>query len=125
MKISLDYIDSIFDFEGDWQVESKCGLKIKKGKEKTVVIASELPENPGTQITSVSSDLARQICESYHIEPENLIYIEHAPNMNSKLSFYDETFFRVHFELTNNGFTSPKWEKINRNQIDALIDSIK
>jgi len=125
MKISLDYIDTNFDFEGDWGVESKCGLKIIEGKEKTIVIVAELPDNPGTQITSVSGDLARQICEAHQIQPERLIYIEHTPDMNSKLSFYDETFFRVDFELTDGNFTSPKWEKINRQQVDELIDSIK
>ncbi len=125
MKASLDYIDTTFDFEGDWGVESKCGLKIIKGKQKNIVITSELPDNPGTQITSVSSDLARQVCEHHHIQPESILYIEHTPDMNSKLSFYGETFFRVDFDLNEGKFASPKWEKLTRQQVDELIDSIK
>lgn len=124
MKLSMDYIDSTFDFEGDWGVESRCGLKIIEGKDKIIVIAAELPDNPGTQITSVPAELAGQICQAFNIEPEKLLYIEHTPNMNSKLSFYNETFFRVDFEIHGGEFSLPKWEKMTREQMDLLIDSI-
>lgn len=125
MKLSTDYIDLTFDFEGDWGVESKCGLKIIEGKEATIVIVTELPDNPGTQITSVSADIARQVCEAHQIIPEKMIYIEHSPNMNSKLSFYDESFFRVDFDVTDGNFTMPKWNKLTRQHVDELITSIK
>lgn len=125
MKISLDYIDSNFDFEGDWGVESKCGLKIINGASKIIVIAAELPDNPGTQITSVPAELLTQICQANNLAFESVIYIEHTPNMNSKLSFYDETFFKVDFILENSEFTNPNWEKIDREQVDKLIASIK
>lgn len=125
MKLSLDYIDSEFDFIGDWEVKSRCGLKIIEGKEKTIVIAAELPDNPGTQITSVSTDLALQICNAHNIDLKKLLYIEHSPDMHSKLSFYSETFFRVDFDIKEGKFLSPKWDKMNRQEVDELIASIK
>ena len=42
--------------------------------------------------------------------------------MNSKLSFYDESFFRVDFEIEDGRFSSPKWEKLKREQVDELIE---
>ncbi len=125
MKISLEYIDSTFDFEGDWGVVSKCGLKIIKGATETIIIAAELPDNPGTQITSFSAELVEQICKANNLAFESVIYIEHTPNMNSKLSFYDETFFRVDFTINGGAFENPKWEKIGREQLDELIALIK
>lgn len=124
MKISLDYIDSTFDFKGDWGVESKCGLKILKGKSKTIVIAAELPDNPGTQITSVPAELLGQICKAKSIATDRVIYIEHTPNMNSKLSFYDETFFRVEFDVEGDVFSAPKWEKLTKEKVNELIAAI-
>lgn len=125
MKISLDYIDSTFDFEGDWGVVSKCGLKIIKGTTENIIIAAELPDNPGTQITSFSAELVEQICVAYDVPVNSVIYLEHTPNMNSKLSFYDESFFRVRFEQIGGKLSSPKWEKLTREQVDQVISSIK
>lgn len=125
MKISLDYIDSTFDFEGDWGVQSKCGLKIIEGKGKTIVIAAEIPDNPGTQITSIPAELLGQICRVNSIATNSVIYIEHTPNMNSKLSFYNETFFRVEFDREGDVFSAPKWEELTRKQTDELIASEK
>lgn len=125
MKISLDYIDSTFDFEGDWGVKSKCGLKIIEGTSQTILIAAEIPENPGNQITSCSAELVEQICKANNIGCDRVIYIEHTPNMNSKLSFYGETFFRVSFENTDGKLSLPKWEKYTKEQLDELIASIK
>lgn len=125
MKLSLKFIEDNFDFIGDWGVESRCGLMVAEGKEKTIVIVTELPDNPGTQITSVSPDLARQICEAHNIQPEKLVYIEHSPDMGSRLSFYDESFFKIDFELTDGIFSSPKWNKITQQQVEELIDSNK
>lgn len=124
MKISLEYIDSTFDFKGDWGVESKCGLKIINGESQTIVIAAEIPDNPGTQITSVPAELLGQICKAKNLATDSVIYIEHTPNMNSKLSFYDETFFRVEFDIDEDVFSAPKWEKLEKEKVNELIAAI-
>lgn len=121
MKISLDYIDSTYKFKGEWDIESKCGLKIIQRADNTVVIVTELPDNPGTQITSFSSELAQQIAKTHNINPEELVYIEHSPDMQSKLSFYSESFYLVNFEIENGKFSSPQWEKFTKEQVDQLM----
>jgi len=125
MKISLDYIDSTFNFEGEWGVESKCGLKIIKGLTQNIIVAAELPDNPGTQITSFSAELAEQICKANNIPVESIIYLEHTPNMNSKLSLSDESFYRVRLEQKDGKLTSLKWEKLTRAKVDEILSSIK
>jgi hypothetical protein len=111
MKTSLDKIDTIFDFTGSWGIASKCGLKHFSFNGKDCILVSELyKDNPGTSITQVTTSLAMQVCEKLGIDPENLIYIEHCPDMNSKLSFYNEEFYKVTFELADGKFVNPSWK---------------
>jgi hypothetical protein len=114
MKASLDKIDTIFEFTGSWGIASKCGLKRFAFNGKDVVLVSELyQDNPGTSITQVTTSLANQVCEKFNIDPYNLIYIEHSPDMNSKLSFYNEEFYKVSFEIINAKFINPSWQMLS------------
>lgn len=126
MKISDSNIDHIFEFSGSLGMLSKCGLKIKRWQNKTVVIATELyQDNPGTSITSVTASLAKQICEAFSINLQSLIYLECAPKMNSKLSFYDETYFKVDFDIINNQFENPKWIKLTQEEIKSFFSEMQ
>ncbi len=98
MKVSPDYYDEIFEFKGQWDMPSSCGLKIRVTDGKTYVIVTELyQDNPGTSVTYAGESLARQICESKGLPFDNIVYIECTPNTNSKLSFYDEEYYSVNF----------------------------
>jgi len=122
MKISTYKFDAIYDFKGTFGMPSKCGLKIKKWEDKTIVITTELyQENPGTSITSVTGSLATQICNEFHIDFNQLIYLECAPGMNSKLNFYDEVYYKVDFEIVNNELVNPKWTKISEDEKNIYL----
>lgn len=122
MKISKYKFDAIYDFKGSFGMPSKCGLKIKKWEDKTIVITTELyQENPGTSITSVTGSLATQICEEFQIDFNQLIYLECAPGMNSKLNFYDEVYYKVDFDVINNELSNPKWTKISENEKNIYL----
>jgi hypothetical protein len=111
MKASFDKIDTIFEFTGSWGIASKCGLKHFSFGGKDIILVTELyQDNPGTSITQVTTSLAMQVCGKFNIEPKNLIYIEHCPDMNSKLSFYDEEFYKVNFEIDDDKFVNPSWQ---------------
>lgn len=118
MKITNFNIDQIFEFSGALGMLSKCGIKIQSVQNKTVVITTELYQNnPGTSITSVTASLAQQICNHFNINPKELIYIECAPGMNSKLSFYDEVYFRVDFDFTHEKLENPQWTKLTEKEL--------
>lgn len=122
MKAQLLADQFIFEFKGLWDIPSKCGLRIIEYKNKTIVVTTELyKENPGTSIAQVSTSLATQICKTYNVDFHNLVYIEHNPEMHSKLSFYDQELFIVHFEIINNQLSNPKWERLAPNQMAALL----
>ena len=98
MKVPKEYYDEIFQFRGTWDQDSCCGLKIRQRGDKVYVVVTELyQENPGTSITYAGRKLADQICEAKGIDFDKMVYIECAPDTNSKLSFYDEEYFEVDF----------------------------
>lgn len=124
MKTSFNNIDELFIFKGLWEIKSKCGLKIIQKKDQYIVIASELYlENPGTSITQSSTILPKQICEHYKLPMDKIIYIEHNPDMNSKLSFYDEEFFLVKFDIENQEFKNPVYKQLTLSEIKKYVEN--
>jgi hypothetical protein len=121
MKVPERYYDEIFDFNGQWDVPSKCGLKLLPKDGKTYIVATELyQDNPGTSVTSAGYSLFRQICERKGLNQEATVYIECNPDTNSKLSFYDEEFFEVSFDSLNES-GRPIYRQIPVDEIKNLI----
>jgi hypothetical protein len=124
--MSLKEIAKIFEFKGLWDVHSKCGLKIIEKDDKYIVIVSELyKDNPGTSITQAALLLAKQICEAYDLPKEQIIYIEHSPDMNSKLSFYDEEFYLVTFDMEDGDFVRPQWRQLTKDEVKDFYNEQK
>lgn len=99
MKVSPTYYDEIFPFNGQWDMPSSCGLKIRNINGKTYVIVTELyQDNPGTSVTYAGKSLAEQICKAKNLNINEIVYVECNPDTNSKLSFYDEEYFLVSFD---------------------------
>jgi hypothetical protein len=117
------YMDRYFEYKGLWDSPSKCGIRIiERGDSKTLVIATEIyRQNPGTPVTEYCATLATQILEAMNILPENFIFIEHTPDLRSKLAFYNETFHLVSLEWDGSKFINPKWETIERHDVDAMM----
>jgi hypothetical protein len=122
MKTSSVNIDILFDFEGLWGIASKCGLKHISNEGKDIIVVSELyKDNPGTSITQVSTSLAMQVCKKFNIDFKNLIYIEHSPDMNSRLSFYNENYYSVEFDIREGKLSNPKYKKLSEEELKSYI----
>ena len=70
------YMDHYFDFKGQWNCPSRCGLKIVRRKDgKTLAIATEIyRQNPGTPVTEWCAPLATQVMCELKETPENLSF---------------------------------------------------
>ncbi|MDR1781024.1 MAG: hypothetical protein LBR50_09905 [Tannerella sp.] len=120
MKVQQKYYDEIFDFKGQWDIPSKCGLKIVRNDDRTCVIVTELyQDNPGTSVTYSGRALMEQICAAKGLKPSEITYIECNPDTNSKLSFYDEEFFEVTFD----GTQPPKYRKLTEGEVREIISN--
>lgn len=121
-EINSDYFDSVYEFKGQWEVPSKCGLKIVKNVDKTIVIATELyAENPGTSVTNYCAQLAGIICKEHEISTEKLVFIVHDPDSKSKLTFMNEYFYRVDLTWDGTKFIQPKWNQIDKSIVDNMM----
>jgi hypothetical protein len=118
------YMDHYFDYYGQWDSISKCGLKIVKRKDgKTLAIATEIyRQNPGTPVTEWCAPLASQVLSELGEIPENFIFVEHTPDLKSKLSFYGETFDLVSFDWNGTKFENPEWKRLSREEVDLMME---
>jgi hypothetical protein len=118
MKVSENYYNEIFDFKGQWDIPSKCGLKIIEKEGKKYVIVTELyQDNPGTSVTSTGKSLARQICGKKGLSLPEIVYLECTPDTNSVLSFYDEQYF----EVTFNNTSQANYRKLLKEEIEYIL----
>jgi len=127
MEINPDfnkYMDHYYDYLGQWDSPSRCGLKIIRRKDgKTLAIATEIyRQNPGTPVTEWVAPLATKIMNETQCTPGSFIFIEHTPDMQSKLTFYGETFDLVNFEVNGNTLSNPKWTRLASREVDALME---
>lgn len=118
------YMDRYFDFKGQWNCPSRCGLKIIRRKDgKTLAIATEIyRQNPGTPVTEWCAQLATQVMHDLKEIPGNFIFIEHTPDMKSKLTFYEESFDMVSFSWENETFVNPNWKRLTPDQVDEMME---
>jgi len=122
MKTDPEYIDSIHEFEGQWGVESRCGLKVVENNDKRIFIVTELyAENPGTSITNFCAQLATRLRQKYNVPPGDFVLVEHCPDRGSRLEFYRETFDIVKMGWDGDRFIDPDWERIEKDDLDRMI----
>lgn len=122
MKTDLTFVDEIFRFAGAWDAPSECGLKIARHADRHVAVATELYDrNPGSSVASFAAELAAIVCRERGLDPRKLVFIEHCPDRGSKLDFYDETFDIVDLAFDGERFSDPRWRRVSRAEVEALI----
>ena len=118
------YMDRYFNYPGQWESPSKCGLKVINRKDgKVMAFATEIyRQNPGTPVTEWCAPLATLIMKDLSCTPDNFIFVVHTPDLNSKLAFYEETFDLVSFEVHENVLVNPKWTRLFPLQVDEMME---
>lgn len=125
MKVPEKYYDEIFDYAGQWEIPSKCGLKIFSKNKKTYVVVTELyQDNPGTSVTAAGGLLAEQIGEKKGLNITDVIYLECNPDTHSKLSFYDEEFFQVIFTEENGKLVCLRYRQLRKEEIEEIFSAV-
>jgi hypothetical protein len=119
------YMDCYLDYPGLWESPSRCGLKVIKRKDgRTLAIATEIyRENPGTPVTEVVASIATLVYKQSACQPDQFLFIEHTPDLRSKLTFYGETFDFVTFDWDGEKFINPKWKRLTSQEVDEMMES--
>ncbi len=122
MKVPEKYYDEVFQFAGQWDMPSCCGLKIIR-KDRTYVIVTELyQENPGTSVTYAGVALIKQICDKKSLDMQQIVYIECNPDTNSKLSFYDEEMFEVSYQMDKDSPSELQYRQLSKEEIKKIVE---
>ncbi len=118
------YMDRYYDYSGHWDSPSRCGLKTVCRKDgKLLAIATEIyRQNPGTPVTEWCAPLATAIMKEFDCSPDRFIFIEHTPDLGSKLTFYGETFDLVTFGTSGGNLVNPTWTRLSQAQVDELME---
>lgn len=118
MKVAEKYYDEIFPFKGEWDMPSTCGLKIRNVEGINYIIVTELyQDNPGTSVTYAGKSLLEQICAAKGLDIDSVKYLECTPNTNSKLSFYNESYFEVNFNVP----PDKKYRELTQEELEGIL----
>ena len=104
-----------YRFRGFHGCDASCALEIMRILDgRSVVIATEMKDNPGTSVTNFCEHLAYRVCVEFGIDPSKLVWIEHyGYPMPGALRRHPRTYDLVTFLLMPAGhdgvFTNPKW----------------
>ncbi|MDR1416436.1 MAG: hypothetical protein LBJ57_03320 [Prevotellaceae bacterium] len=119
MRVPEKYYDEVFCFKGQWDMPSKCGLKIVcKPCKKYIVVTELYQDNPGASVTYAGVSLACQICEAKGLKLSEVAYVECNPDASSKLSFYDEEFFEVTFGDT----PQATYRQLSKDEVKEMLE---
>jgi hypothetical protein len=82
-----------------------------------VVIATEIPDNPGISITSSAEEVAMLVLGRFNILPSELIWIENYPATPE----HEEIFDRVYFAMKDGRLEDPYWQRITSEEAMTLL----
>ena len=117
---------NIFKFKASSGVESACGLEIHENALRTVIVLTELDDNPGISVTNAVERIAELVCARFNkknlkektVKDCTCVWVEHYPETSGG----DESFDFVYFKTRKNGtFFSPEWKRTTKEQVDRLI----
>jgi hypothetical protein len=121
-KRDVKMMFNTFEFKGFFGCYSKCGYRLEQTDKWTVLIVSELDDNPGTSITNAVEILFPQICEKLNLDPEKLVWVEHYSETPVYVEIWDVV--TMDFEDNKPKLMSPKWERISTDDVRKICSGI-
>ena len=125
MKAMQKTIDRTCFWEGfgergpNFKWESVCRIRIYEDEDRAVVVASDVadpvvyPNGTGTSITNCVENLARMVCETFGLNPEQMTWIEHYPRKATDptdLPPVEFSLVRFTYNARTNQFSQPSWK---------------
>ena len=109
--------DNVFLYRGFHACPSYCWLRIYTTPGRSIVLATEMHDNPGTSITNAAERLAMEVTRTFGLALDALTWVEHYPERPS----LTETFDLVTFTHTAQGLQCPEWRRLSQAQVEAML----
>ena len=107
-----------FEFPGLRGCRSWCRLTVVELRDgRTVVVASEREDNPGTSVTNAAEQLATAVVMTFCLDPDKLVWVEHYPaeGPHAKREDWDLVTFKIiRTKREFLTFTDPDWRPMRR-----------
>ena len=118
----------LYTYPSNFGGDAKCDLEIIRGETTTLVICTELADNPGTSVTNAAERIATRLChEDPTIAPEGLIWVEHYPERSAGPGRpLPESWDLVTFtDRDGRTFRRPAWRHSTAEEVQALRQRIE
>ena len=119
----------LYEYTGFRNCSSKCDLEILRRGQTTLVICTELADNPGTSVTNFADHLATRVCQADDtIDPTHLIWIEHYPERLAGRwqEPFPESWSLVTFShRLGRVFRGPQWRHLSAGVVAALRRAVE
>ena len=115
--------DRLYLYRGYHGCPSYCWLRIYTAPDRTVVIATEVDDNPGTSMTNMAAHLATEVTPTFGLPLDALVWIEHYParRVIGGHPRLPASFDLVTFTWTPLGLRAPQWRRVSKEQVEALM----
>jgi hypothetical protein len=107
---------------------ARCQLRIWQDEQgNSLVILSELPDNPGMSVTNAADQLATGVVADFNLDPQRTRWVEHYPKATGIGETFDTiTFTWSHKRVFYDGpihdvASAPEWRRISREEIEVWI----
>ena len=115
--------DRLYLSRGSRGCPSSCWLRLYQAPDRTVVIATEVDDNPGPSMTNMAEHLATEVTWTFGLSLDALVWIEHYParRVVGGRPRLAASFDLVTFTCTPQGLRAPQWQRISQAEVEALI----
>lgn len=119
----------LYEYPSNFSGNAKCDLEIIRSPGRvTLVICTELEDNPGTSVTNAAERIATRPChEDPAIDPEGLIWVEHYPERSAGPGrtlpeSWDMVTFTYHDDRT---FRRPEWRYTTVEAVQGIRERVE
>ncbi len=99
-----------------------CSLRILQKGKRTMVIATEIPVNPGKSVTNAAEDIATQVVQQFHLDPMKTKFIECYNKESFEGTRFAEMYDEVTFTWQEKQASNPQWRRLEPHEIAELLD---
>ena len=115
--------DNLYLYRGFHGCPSYCWLRIYMTPGQTVVLATEVDDNPGTSITNMAAGLATEVVRTFGLPLDRLVWIEHYRDrtVSAGRPRLPASFDQVTFTRTARGLRHPQWRRLSQTQVEIFL----
>lgn len=123
--------DFIYPYRPPHHHTAKCRVRLWQHNERTIVLISELPDNPGMSVTKASEQIATSLVCDLALDPATVVWhpegSRHYPQEGRVLARRSVPPFAESFDVITfawdrrNEASTPEWKRVSQAFFESLI----